>query len=168
MTLGTYYRTARRTHWSQLLWRARDTLERRRRVPPRSLAGWRWPGSGTPPRRGDFPEVPLFHRPPPGGAAGSGGGPPEWRLGRVAVDRLGTITLHYHAWAYGLAESAGAGGEGADEAAALFRDHVGDWMRRCPLDARGARDLAWNSYAIATRIGWWVRAACVLGPDRLG
>src|SRR5437868_1902356 len=133
MGLGTYYRTAGHTRWSQLLWRARYALERRRNA-RRAASGWRWPGARPPAVRDDFPDVPLFRRPSPEGADGLallergafshlnqthelGREAPDWRLGAVTADRLWTVTLHYHAWAYDLARWA-ASGPRADEAAA--------------------------------------------------
>jgi uncharacterized heparinase superfamily protein len=95
---------------------------------------------------------------------------PDWRLGPVAADRLGAITLHYHEWAYALAAVVARGGSDAVAANTLLSHYIDDWIARCPVDAPGARSLAWNSYAIATRITWWIktdlrlRAAAVLGP----
>jgi hypothetical protein len=156
MGLGVYYRTACHLRWSQLLWRVRYARERRRPVSPRAAARWRWSG-GRPPRlREDFPDVPLPRGREPEQATVSGPDSPDWRLGAVATDRLRTITLHYHAWAYPLAERAGD----------AFRQHLADWMRRCALEAPGARELAWNAYAIATRLTWWVRSYRLLGSDR--
>jgi hypothetical protein len=179
MTLGTYYRTASHTRWSQLLWRTRYTWERRR--PP--AGRWAWQGGAAPRVRDDLPDVPPGHRPRPRGAEAVallrqgtfrhlnasrdvGRERPDWALGPCAADRLWTVTLHYHAWAYDLAEAAAAGGPGADEAAELFRHYLSDWMTRCALDVPGARDLAWNAYAVATRIGWWARAFRLLGGAR--
>src|SRR5947209_3065471 len=133
MDLATYYRTARRTRWSQLLWRARYRLERGWR-PGTGHARWRWTGERAPRLRTDFPDVPLFHRGVPEGLAGVavlgqgvfshlnqsralGCEETDWRLGPVAAERLWTVTLHYHGWAYDLAEAAAAAGPGADQAA---------------------------------------------------
>jgi uncharacterized heparinase superfamily protein len=88
----------------------------------------------------------------------------DWRLGPIAADRLWTVTLHYHAWADVLAEVAAAGGPDASEAATLLGHYVGDWITRCPVEAPGARHLAWNAYAVATRITWWVRAGRAYPP----
>ncbi len=179
MALGTYYRTAIHTRWSQLLWRARYTWERRRPLSVHAAVPW----SATPALRDDLPEVPAGHRPTPSGAEAVallhrgvfcrlnesrevGRERPDWALGPCTAGRLWTVTLHYHAWAYDLAEAAAAGGPGSDEAAELFRHYVGDWMRRCALTAPGARALAWNAYAVATRLGWWVRSYRLLGRDR--
>lgn len=95
----------------------------------------------------------------------------DWRLGPQNVDRLWTVTLHYHGWAWELARVAVGGGDLGARAAALLRRYLGDWIEHCPLHAPGSRDLAWNSYAIATRIGWWVRLHQLLqitGCDALG
>jgi uncharacterized heparinase superfamily protein len=92
---------------------------------------------------------------------------PDWRLGPVGADRLWTVTLHYHAWADALAEVASAPPTAeAAGAAELLRYYVGDWIARCPVEAEGARSLAWNAYAIATRISWWVRAYHRMRSDR--
>jgi uncharacterized heparinase superfamily protein len=111
--------------------------------------------------RADFPDEVLLH--PPQETIGEdrfpkceaeSGGWPDWRLGTVTSDRLGAITLHYHAWAYGLAElAAGGNSEAADRLGRTVRD----WIDRCPVEEAGARQLAWNAYAVATRISSWVR-----------
>lgn len=85
----------------------------------------------------------------------------EWRLGPVRSGRLQTITLHYHDWFEPLAKAA-AGGD--TEAATMLRRMWADWLARCPLDADGSRDLAWNAYAIATRVIAWFRCLATL-PD---
>jgi uncharacterized heparinase superfamily protein len=33
-----------------------------------------------------------------------------------------------------------------------------DWIERCDLPVPGSRDLAWNSFVLATRISWWIRS----------
>jgi uncharacterized heparinase superfamily protein len=91
------------------------------------------------------------------------GRPAEWALGPCDRGRLWTVTLHYHRWAWELAMIAGAQGLHAARAYELFRELVGDWIERCDLSRPGARHLAWNSYAIATRIQWWTLAALQLG-----
>src|SRR5579883_711733 len=128
MSFSTYYHTACHTRWSQLLWRARYTLERRRNVRARRLRRWQWAGSQAPRRRADFPAIPVDHLPATRGAEGLtlleagtfqhlnearvlGRQRPDWRLGPIRAGRLWTITLHYHAWAYALAEVAAAGEE---------------------------------------------------------
>ncbi len=148
--LGTYYRTLRPTWWSQLLWRARYGLERRRELGPRRAARWRWPEARAPRSREDFPDLPLIHATEtiPEVVAELERGEhrflnqtrhlgrerPDWRLGTIGTDRLGTITLHYHRWAWDLAHEAAKGAK-ADEAAALFRHYLSAWMSRCALDA---------------------------------
>jgi uncharacterized heparinase superfamily protein len=88
---------------------------------------------------------------------------PDWRLGAIFKDRLWTITLHYHAWAHELACAATTGAN-ADEAADLFRHYLSDWLSRCALEAPGSRHLAWNAYAVATRLTWWIHCHRLLGP----
>jgi Heparinase II/III-like protein/Heparinase II/III N-terminus len=92
------------------------------------------------------------------------GRPPNWLLGPCDHGRLWTVTLHYHRWAWELAQVASSEDPHAAPASELFLELVGDWIERCDLGQPGARHLAWNSYAIATRIGWWVRSALLLGP----
>jgi uncharacterized heparinase superfamily protein len=88
---------------------------------------------------------------------------PDWRLGAIVANRLWTITLHYHAWAHDLA-CAAMKGTNAGEAADLFRHYLSDWLSRCALEAPGARHLAWNAYAVATRLTWWIRCHRLLAP----
>ena len=91
------------------------------------------------------------------------GRPPDWLLGPREHGRLWTVTLHYHHWVWELAAIAAGSGPCATEAAELYREYVADWIDRCDLSHPGARQLAWNSYAIATRLGWWARSAVRLG-----
>ena len=129
-----------------------------------------------------FPSVPLLHRSDCTGKqvveslsegifehlhAKQRLGPPpvDWRLGPVSTDRLWTITLHYHAWAYDLARVAAPRRQIQRLPEELFRNYVSDWIGRCRLDTPGSRHLAWNSYSIATRVSWWIRAYRELGPD---
>ena len=90
------------------------------------------------------------------------GRPPDWLLGPCSHGRLWTVTLHYHRWAWELAMIAGRKGPHAARARDLFRELVGDWIERCDISRPGAGDLAWNSYAIATRLEWWSLAALQL------
>jgi uncharacterized heparinase superfamily protein len=87
----------------------------------------------------------------------------NWRLGPVAQDRLWVATLHYHEWAYRLAEAVAQNPNGSE--ADCFRELVSDWITQCDLEYPGALALAWNSYAIATRLGWWVRSYRLLGAE---
>lgn len=79
---------------------------------------------------------------------------PDWLLGPRREDRLWAVTLHYHSWAYPLAR----------QAPELFIPLVSDWIERCDLGQPGASALAWNPYAVATRVGWWCRCYAALGP----
>lgn len=172
-------RTVRHLRPSQILWRLRYAAERRllggqgflRRSLHRS-------SQKMPPLREDFPELPLsLPAPSQRGTTVSlldrgvlellnqpraiGRESPDWRLGDPANERLRTITLHYHEWVYALAEKSVDPGESQRarmHAATLFRHYVGDWIRRCARNCPGARHLAWNSYAIATRLEWWIRS----------
>jgi uncharacterized heparinase superfamily protein len=175
-------RTVRHLRPSQLYWRGRYTVRRRirRAWGPRSVAAAS--SNGTLPRlRDDFPtDLDPFDATPPDptlvarlsagkfahlNAVRELGRPPDWLLGRIDQDRLWTITLHYHGWAYELARLAARNDPTADEASRLFVEYVSDWMRRCDLAVAGTTELAWNAYATATRIGWWIRSAVLLGPE---
>ncbi len=145
----------------------RYSLERRRKLSPRTISRWRWPEARNPRIRTDFPDVPLIATRAGSDAsllAPRAGECPDWRLGPITKDRLRTITLHYHAWAYELADAAAGNDPKAEEATTLFRDYVSDWIARCALETAGARDLAWNAYDIATRLTWWIRCHQRLGP----
>lgn len=89
---------------------------------------------------------------------------PDWRLGPQDQDRLWAITLHYHAWLYELAKFGASASKGALNADSMFRSLLADWLRSCRLGEAGVESLAWNSYAIATRLGWWARTWHELGP----
>jgi uncharacterized heparinase superfamily protein len=174
MDLGVYFRTARHLRWTQLLWRTRYTWERSRTLRvDASHSAWR---ETRPPQvRDDFPDVPLFHHPnlDPAATLASltqgvfhhlnqsrylGHEQPDWRLGSLTEDRLWTVTLHYHAWAFDLARIIAGGGTVAGDAVACLTHYLSDWIDRCALNTPGTRQLAWNAYAIATRLGWWIRS----------
>jgi uncharacterized heparinase superfamily protein len=91
------------------------------------------------------------------------GRPPDWLLGPRDHGRLWTVTLHYHQWAWELAAIVAASSPCAAQAGGLYKEYVADWIDRCDLSHTGARQLAWNSYAIGTRLGWWARSAVRLG-----
>src|SRR5262249_17683774 len=118
-SLGLYYRTLRHTRASQLLWRARYLLERRR-AGRRTAGPWRWNLDGPPRVREDlpFPPIPHLHTPETAAAGlhtgelchlnkavNLGREHLDWQLGTVAKDRLWVATLHYHEWAYRLVEA---------------------------------------------------------------
>jgi uncharacterized heparinase superfamily protein len=72
----------------------------------------------------------------------------DWHLlGGCDSYRLWFHTLHYHEWLLDL------GGAHAD----LLARHLADWLAVCPPGAPGFTQYAWNSYAIATRLGNWFR-----------
>jgi uncharacterized heparinase superfamily protein len=92
------------------------------------------------------------------------GRPPDWLLGPRDRGRLWTVTLHYHHWAWELAAIAAADGSCAAQAGDLYREYLDDWIKRCDLSRPGALHLAWNSYAIGTRLEQWGLSALRLGP----
>jgi len=172
-TLLRLLRTVRHLRASQLLGRC-AALAGRRRPAPRLAE----PDPSVTDRDSlarDFPRMPGFHCDGPDGKAlvqelalgrfthlnrtgEVGRERPDWRLGPLAEHRLWTITLHYHAWAAKLARTAASPGPDSDEASGLLAHYVGDWIEHASLRAPGARALAWNSFAIATRITCWIRA----------
>ncbi len=181
--IARWLRTARHLRPSQILWRLRYAAERRSPRALRRLASRRWRSPLRPSLRDDFPDLP---RRPSSSLRGIdvedleagvfehlgqrveiGREQPDWRLGPRSVDRLWTVTLHYHPWAAALAEiAAGEEGDRADTAARLLRHYTGDWIQRCPWDLPGAAALAWNAYAVATRLESWIRAY-VTGKNRI-
>ncbi|MCA9119936.1 MAG: alginate lyase family protein [Planctomycetaceae bacterium] len=82
---------------------------------------------------------------------------PDWRLGHQLEDRLWAITLHYHAWLYELSKLGKEDPILASKAHSMLQDVLRSWLDACQMGQPGVADLAWNSYAVATRIGWWVR-----------
>jgi len=176
-------RTVIPLHPSQLAWRLRYAMERRFPALPSLACAPRW-GADAPPRlAADLPAVPLINR--HGSAAATldllnhgviqhlhqqgplGHAHPDWRLGRVRQGRLWSVTLHYHEWVYDLAETVVQDPIGSGAANSLLRHFVADWMDRCWLTRPGARALAWNAYATATRIGFWMRSLQKLGPRHI-
>ena len=89
----------------------------------------------------------------------------DWRLGPQRRDRLWAITLHYHEWFFELARIIAEVGPLTVAAEDRLTHYLDDWLRNCDLARTGTQDLAWNSYAIATRLGWWARTWHVL-PER--
>ena len=175
--LARTFRTVRHLRPAQVYWRLRYSRERKR--PP---VVPHVPGEIC--LSDDFPEVPLvLHDMQDGGRGESdlvdsmeqgrfehfnaakplGRDPTDWMLGAAAENRLWTIALHYHEWAWQLAERVAGGGDDARRADECLRRLLNDWIDNCGLEAGGARELAWNSFAISTRIGWWCRLYHLLG-----
>jgi len=174
-------RTVRHLRPSQLYWRARYTM--RRRYPavftPRT-ASLPTANGFVPPLRAGLPaSIVTFDSASPNderlnqlsrgtfkhlNVARELGWPPEWLLGARDRDRLWIVTLHDHRWAYELARLASLDNQQRHEAGELFVQYLSDWIERCDLLVPGACHLAWNAYATATRIGWWIRSAQRLGP----
>lgn len=94
----------------------------------------------------------------------------DWRLGAVSSDRLPTITLHYHQWLYELARIAADRDDQAVRAGTVLEELLESWLKQCPIKRPGAGALAWNSYAIATRLGWSIRTSNLLAatPESRG
>lgn len=178
MTLGEaarLLRTVRHLRASQVLWRAkrlalRPLLARSPAPPPIAPAlrpDWRAPArldrAPGERARARLREVVAGRLTLAGETRPfAGAGAERWRLGPVEEGRLWTVSLHGHAWLAELAWLAGAeGDEGAAaedlrRASRLVRNSLSDWISRCGLEAPGARALAWNAYAVATRIRSWV------------
>lgn len=174
MTPGEFARLLRTVRYlkpSQLAWRLRY------RLAGSSPSSYRRDEAPQP--AAEFPAIPALHADRSGEAiaqqlkAGSltllhqafnlKDGALDWHLGPQSNGRLATVTLHYHEWLYLLAEEAAGEGTSAQEAGALLAQHLGDWIARCGSQGQGVRELAWNAYAIATRLGWWTRLWHKLG-----
>ncbi|MEX0884942.1 MAG: alginate lyase family protein [Phycisphaeraceae bacterium] len=179
---GRLLRTVRHLRASQLGWRVRYAVRRRREQrdgPGLRRVLDRLAGNS---RASDAP-LPSVHWPIPGDArarleelergeltlAGAtlpfpGDGDDPWRLRDAGRShRLWTHQLHYHHWLLDL-----AGGHVAQPTGACGRvlaGHLADWLDRCPAGAPGFNVFAWNSYAIATRIGAWGQVLRLLPAD---
>lgn len=177
---GRLLRTVRHLRYSQVLWRTRYLLERRLNIQTPLPVSTDSPPAVTT-RLDRLRCIPIFHRHGPVGSAAVdlldrgdfrhlnltrslGSAPVDWQLGPTSQHRLWTVTLHYHEWVYALAEAAVGGDR---RALPLLERLLADWLDRCSLDAPGAKPLVWNSFAIATRLGWWVRAFSLLGLERI-
>lgn len=178
-----FIRTAAHLHPSQLAWRVRYGLERRLPCMPILACKPLWRRNAPPKLADSIPSVPLITR--HGSAAitldllnngviqhlhqqgALGHAHPDWRLGDIHHGRLWAITLHYHEWVYDLAETIVHDPIGSGAANSLLQHFVSDWLDRCWVTSPGARALAWNAYATATRITWWMRALQLLGPRRI-
>ncbi len=170
------FRTTRYLRPSQIYWRLRYRGEGRR--PARVIDV-----PEVVPQRTDFPAVPVVsHSPDVRGeellqqleqgifehlhfSRCLGYQPTDWLLGPATEHRLWTVALHYHAWAWDLAQLVARQGPDAERADELLRAYLADWISRCDLTVPGSRDLAWNAYAIATRIGSWCRLYHQLGSQ---
>ncbi len=123
----------------------------------------------------EFPEIPLLHLPAPGNeqlldqlsrgifelnnqTRTLGMAPTNWLLGPQRTDRLWAINLHYQAWAFRLSQQLAHGDAPAERAGVLLKQLLDDWFWNCRPDDPQARHLAWNSFAVATRISWWIRS----------
>jgi len=176
---GRLLRTVRHLRYSQVLWRTRYMIERRLNLTNAlQISEQSLPDVTT--RLEFLRGIPLFHRSGPIGKVAVdllsqgdflhlnlrrslGMNPTDWQIGQTEENRLWVVTLHYHEWVYTLAEAAVAG---ESRALPLLERLLSDWLDQCPVDRPGARPLVWNSFAIATRLGWWVRAFSLLGMDR--
>jgi uncharacterized heparinase superfamily protein len=180
--LPRFFRTVRHLRPSQAYWRARYVAERRlSRVRGKKSVATAGANGSVPRVRFDVPRS-LFNV--DGGPADEKlvrqlslgafehlnqvrelGRPVNWLLGPIDHDRLWTVTLHYHHWAYDLARLAARRDETGEQASRLFVELISDWIARCDVTIPGSQPLAWNAYAIATRIGWWIRSALLLDTE---
>ncbi|HUT53024.1 MAG TPA: alginate lyase family protein [bacterium] len=174
-----YLRTINRLKANQLYWRPRYMLEKIFSPSPLPSPPPEISESAIAPLGARFPPMPLFLRPGPVGeecvamldrgefrhlnrASNINQDRPDWRLGDQDEHRLWINTLHYHYWIYDLAEAAAPAAPSSAAAAGLLAHYLTDWIRRCALEAPGSRHLVWNSYVIATRLTWWIRALLAL------
>lgn len=186
--LARVIRTARHLRWCQIAARAERVVRRRLPIARKGATTHVDLPILQSADANRFPDVPVFHHTGLQGGAlmeslergefhhlnqtvKAGRESPDWRLGAVSQERLWTITLHYHHWVYELARGAARGDRNsdshipADRAESLLAEYLADWLRRCDLSVAGSEDLAWNPYAIATRLGWWVRSLRLLGEE---
>lgn len=166
------WRTLAPLRFSQWYWRLRYALERRRSV---TMPNWAPPGAVVPVFQELIP-VPLAedtHLKVAPSVTGTElqilflqverqlswtDDPVEtWRLNEVTKDRLGTVSLHYHRWLFELLRLDKQGGHQANSARKTAELALDSWLSHCHLNIPNARALVWNSYAIATRLGWWAR-----------
>ncbi len=91
----------------------------------------------------------------------------DWKLGPVSEHRLWVNTLHYHYWAYDLAEASRQGGELGRVALRVLSRLLSDWLSKCDIEKPGARELAWNPYTIATRLAYWISALNLMDKNAL-
>ncbi len=188
LSFARWLRTVRHLAPRQIYWRLRYTWERSGNL-RRGTDGarWAWPSSDRDPGVVEsFPQLlaPRLSVEPSGDLLAGldegrlvllnqerelGSPEADWRLGPRSRDRLWIITLHYHEWLYALAVLAREDPDPGRRrrAGRHFRHWLQDWIRSCPLERPGSTALAWNSYAIATRIGWWIRAYRLAGDALL-
>ena len=95
-----------------------------------------------------------------------GSDPIDWNLSPRKTGILWALTLHYHAWLYDLARIASGSTPESADAERLFQRYLLNWMERCDLGRSGSATLAWHPFAVATRIGWWIRCYGLLGSAR--
>ncbi len=90
---------------------------------------------------------------------------PDWHLGDIKADRLWVVTLHYQHWAVELAQIIAHTERQAHQKSAteLLVHYTTDWLKHCDISQSAARPLAWNSYAIATRLVSWGRVLALCG-----
>ncbi len=151
MQIPRYLRTIRHLGRSQVLWRLRYLAERRMFPNCANMLAEAAPEPGSlragtfclplkPVRQGLDAErfglgvFQILNREIPVGREH-----PAWRLGPCAVDRLETVTLHYHEWAHGMAAMASSGGADGARWDELFVHYVGGWIRQCGAPSRETR-----------------------------
>jgi uncharacterized heparinase superfamily protein len=175
-SLSRTLRTVRHLRFSQLYWRVRYRLRRRSAPvipePPQELELADDPPCPAPLhlpwRNSDADFVHDLERGQldlVGHKGQIGDSPDGWHLGPCQQHRLWTITIHYHEWLYRLAKLRSEPRHDPALISELLESQLSSWLTHCPLEAPGARDLAWNSYAIATRISWWCRSHALLADE---
>ncbi|MDZ7816378.1 MAG: alginate lyase family protein [Planctomycetota bacterium] len=77
-----------------------------------------------------------------------------WAFTNSDSNRLWAITVQYHEWLHALAIEYARTRK--PRYAKLVREYIMDWIDTCKRGASPS-PFAWDSYAIATRLGWWSR-----------
>lgn len=84
----------------------------------------------------------------------------NWYLGPQQNDRLWVSLLHSMQWLVVLAERWHGGDKRAKK---LLLHALSSWLSCCSYPTREARHLAWNSFALASRLSSWVRCYLLIG-----
>ncbi len=176
--LGRTFRTVRHLKLSQVCWRVRYFLKRKR--PPRAprVAKHVQLADDAPtlphlPLARSLSDLELLEHLARGefahlnGVKRLGYDNTDWMLGPQDTDRLWIVTLHYHEWALSLANIVRSADPEAERASEVLRHYLASWIKTCTLQADGSRALAWNAYAIATRLRSWSKLLKTLPEGEL-